>query len=98
MNFDDLMTSITPEIFQNLQRAVETGRWPDGRRLTDEQREHCMAAVIAYGQRNLPVHEQVGYIDRGVKAEGEVCGDEGHHPEEADQAIRFVNGKGPITH
>lgn len=93
MNFDNLIASITPEVFENLKRAIETGRWPDGNRLTEDQREHCMAAVIAYGQKHLPEKERVGYIDRGEKEEGEVCGDE-----HTEQPIKFVTEKKPLTH
>lgn len=88
MQFDDLIASITPEIYSNMLRAIETGRWPDGRSVTEAQREHCMSAVIAWGERHLPVSERVGFIDRGVKEEGEVCASDHDHDDEAP--VRFV--------
>lgn len=88
MQFDDVIASMSPEIYQNMLRAIETGRWPDGRAVTDAQREHCMTAVIAYGERKLPEQERVGYIDRGVKDEGEMCGSDHDHDDE--KPIRFV--------
>lgn len=89
MQYDDVIASITPEIYQNMLRAIETGRWPDGRQVSDAQREHCMGAVIAWGERHLPEHERVGYIDRGEKEEGEVC-DSDHPHEHEEKPIRFV--------
>ncbi len=73
MEFDDLIGSITPEAYQNLKRAVELGKWPDGVRLSQEQREQCMQAVIAYDTKHQTEEERIGQIDRGIKEEGEVC-------------------------
>jgi len=83
MNYEQLIANITPEIHASLQRAIEIGRWPDGRRISDEQRALCMEAVIAYENRHLPESARVGYIDRGSKEEGEVCAshDEAHEHE-----------------
>lgn len=75
MDFQQLIANITPEIHAGLRRAVELGRWPDGRRLSEEQRELCMEALIVYEAGALEETERVGYIDRGGKAEGETCGD-----------------------
>lgn len=65
--YSKLVASLTPEVYERLKRAVETGRWPDGRALSVEQREHSLNAVIAWGERNLPPEERVGFIDRGRK-------------------------------
>ncbi len=72
---DEILKAMTPEVHAGLRRAVEIGKWPDGRVLSDEQRALCMEAVIAYDARFLPEEQRVGYIDRGSKAEGERCGD-----------------------
>lgn len=63
MNFDDLIRSITPEIYENLKRAIELGKWPDGRRLSDEQRAQCLQAVIAWEQKNIAdATRHTGYV------------------------------------
>ena len=80
MDYQQLIQQMNPDIYQALKRAVEVGKWPDGRPLTAQQREHCMAAVIAYGERRLPEQERVGFIDRGTKEEGEMCDDDEHKP------------------
>lgn len=67
-----------------LKRAIEIGKWPDGRVLTEEQKALCMEAVIHYDQRFVEEADRVGHIDRGSKAEGEVCGDEADGGESGD--------------
>jgi uncharacterized protein len=59
-----LVTSMTPDVHQNLKTAVELGRWPNGDKLTPEQVEHCMQAIIAYDQLYVPEQERVAFIDR----------------------------------
>jgi len=88
MNLQHLIDHITPEIHANLKRAVEIGKWPDGRALSAEQRELCLQAVIVYEAKNLQEHERVGYIDRGHKEEGELCDDDHTHGEE--QSLKWV--------
>jgi uncharacterized protein YeaC (DUF1315 family) len=61
MDLQQLLNSITLDIYQQLQKAVEIGKWPDGRSMSDEQRSLCMQAIIAYDQRN-PETERTGYV------------------------------------
>lgn len=63
MSVQQLLSSITPDIYENLKRAVELGKWPDGNRLTTEQQELCMQAVIAYEHLHLPPEQKTGYIE-----------------------------------
>jgi uncharacterized protein YeaC (DUF1315 family) len=67
---------MTPDIYRGLLRAVEIGKWPDGRALTSAQRGEALQAVIAWSKLNLPPDEQIGFIDRGDKA-GDSCDDPG---------------------
>lgn len=76
MEFAELLKKLTPDMYQRLRTAVEIGRWPDGTSLTAEQRELSMQAVIAYDLQHHNEEDRVGFIDRGSKAEGELCGDE----------------------
>ncbi len=70
-----------------MRTAVELGKWADGRRLTEQERESCLQAVIAYDEKNLPEHERVGYIDR-TKADGSQ-----HSPSQSTAAIvKILNG------
>jgi len=62
MDLEQLLTSITPQVYENLQRAIELGKWPNGHPLTEEQRELCLQAIIAYDVKNKPEEERVGYL------------------------------------
>lgn len=84
MNYQQLIASINPEIHARLKLAIEIGRWPDGRTLSNEQRALCMEAVIAYETAHVGEADRVGYIDRGKKSEGEVC-DSDDHDHAADE-------------
>jgi uncharacterized protein YeaC (DUF1315 family) len=48
VNTEELINAITPEAYERLQYAVETGKWPDGAVLTQDQRDSCMQAVMLY--------------------------------------------------
>ncbi|TCL02414.1 MULTISPECIES: YeaC family protein [Sodalis] len=62
MDVDALMATLTPEIYQRLLTAVELGKWPDGVRLTEEQKEHCLQIVMLWQARNnhRPEHMSIG--------------------------------------
>ena len=79
MDYLDLVETMTPEVYSRLKRSVELGKWPDGRPLSREQRETCMQAIIAWGDKHLPAEERVGFIDKGHK-EGDVCDDPSEVP------------------
>lgn len=83
-----MLAALTPDLVDRLRLAVEIGKWPDGNRLTQEQREICMQAVLAWEFKNLPEEERTGYIDKGEK-EGEVCDDDHHEHKEAP--VKFLH-------
>ncbi|WP_427982052.1 YeaC family protein [Agarivorans sp.] len=62
MDVEKLLAAITPEIYQNMLSAVETGRWPDGKLLSDAQRDHTQQLVILYQAKHnhQPQHFTVG--------------------------------------
>ncbi|MCK9503019.1 MAG: YeaC family protein [Porticoccaceae bacterium] len=74
MDYQQLIATMTPDIYENLKRAVELGKWPNGERLSPEQRETCLQAVIAYDHKHKPQEERVGYIHS--KKHGH-CGSDG---------------------
>ncbi|MGX5914183.1 YeaC family protein [Aliidiomarina sp. Khilg15.8] len=53
MQHEQLVASMTPELYERLREAVETGRWPDGNALNDQQREDTLALVMLYQARHL---------------------------------------------
>ncbi len=67
-----MLEALTPDVVDRFRRAIELGKWPDGQRLTREQLETCLQAVIVWEGRHLPEESRSGYIHKEEK-EGEVC-------------------------
>lgn len=74
MDYQNMIESMSSEVYHSLRKAVELGKWPDGKVLTSMQRENAMQAIIAWGQHHLPPEDRPGYIDKGAKA-GDSCDD-----------------------
>lgn len=66
-----------------LREAVALGRWPNGTRLTAEQRGLCLEAVLAWEHRHLPPEEHTGYVPSPKDA----CGSEPETP----AALRWMD-------
>ncbi len=62
MNLDDMLATMTPEIYQRLVTAVELGKWPDGVALTPEQKENSLQLVMLWQSRHNsePQHMTLG--------------------------------------
>ena len=86
MTFEELLKSMNPEVHASMKRAVELGKWPDGRKLSEEERKACMQAVIAYDAEHLPEEQRVGYISR-KKADGS-----DHSPSQSTEDIVKILG------
>ncbi|WP_253906294.1 YeaC family protein, partial [Yersinia pestis] len=54
MELEDLISVMTPEIYQRLVQAVELGKWPDGVALTSEQKENSLQMVMLWQGRHNP--------------------------------------------
>ena len=61
-SFVEMIENITPDIYQSLKLAVEIGKWPDGRKLTQEQKELSLQPLIAWELHNLPEDQRTGYM------------------------------------
>ena len=57
-----MLAAMTPEVYQRLSNAVETGKWPDGVALTQEQRDNCLQLVMLWQARHNddPQHMTIG--------------------------------------
>lgn len=52
MNIDEIISNMTPDIYQRLLTAVELGKWPDGVALTPEQKENSLQLVMLWQARH----------------------------------------------
>ena len=53
MNINDMAKSLSPEVYERLKTAVETGKWPDGNKLDEAQRQQSMQLVMIYQSQVL---------------------------------------------
>ncbi|WP_163922221.1 YeaC family protein [Photobacterium sp. Alg240-V54] len=52
MDISQLLAAMTPEVYQRILTAVETGKWLDGSVLTPQLRDSAMQAVMLYQSRH----------------------------------------------
>ncbi|WP_025739270.1 YeaC family protein [Salinivibrio socompensis] len=52
MDIEQVLKAMTPEIYERLCYAVETGKWPDGTSLNQAQRDQALQAVMLYQSRH----------------------------------------------
>ena len=67
---NELVESLTPEMARDLKRAIELGKLPDGRMVSEAQRGLMLEAVILYDAAKLPEDERTGFIHRKKTASG----------------------------
>lgn len=62
MNLDEMLDTMTPEVYQRLVTAVELGKWPDGVALTPDQKENSLQLVMMWQTRHNtdPQHMTIG--------------------------------------
>lgn len=52
MDISQLLAAMTPEVYQRMLTAVETGKWLDGSVLTPQLRDSAIQAVMLYQSRH----------------------------------------------
>ncbi|WP_257267056.1 YeaC family protein [Endozoicomonas sp. ONNA2] len=70
MQLDAFLAKMTPAIHQALKQALELGKWPDGRAMSEAERDASLQAVIVYEHEHLPASERVGYMPDKCKSTG----------------------------
>ena len=53
MNYSDTVNSLSPHMIEKLKTAIELGRWENGDKLTSEQVESAMQAVMLWEAQNV---------------------------------------------
>ena len=62
MEYNQLIAQLTPAVYLRLKTAVETGKWPDGRVLSEDQKASCMEAVLRYQSMKLDAKQHSGHM------------------------------------
>lgn len=75
---EQLLSVMTPEIYQRFVTAVELGKWPDGVALTSQQKENSLQMVMFWQSRHnhTPEHMTIslnGQITMKSKQELNRC-------------------------
>ena len=65
MNIDVLVNSMTADVYVRLRSAVETGKWPDGTPLSDDQKASSMQAVLLYQAKIAKSSEHMTVNENG---------------------------------
>ncbi|MAD58336.1 MAG: hypothetical protein CMK44_07160 [Porticoccus sp.] len=88
MEFQQLLNSVTPEIYKKIKTAVEIGKWANGIKLTKDQIENSIQILIAYDAANKAQGDRVGYVP--VKKEKDACDLEANI-KDIEQTIKWKN-------
>ncbi len=62
---------LSPDIYRRFTTAIELGKWPDGKELTDEQKTTVMEAVIIYESASLPDGMRTGDVKDKCRGDSE---------------------------
>lgn len=65
MNIDVLVNSMTADVYERLRSAVETGKWPNGTPLSDDQKASSMQAVLLYQAKIAKSSEHMTVNENG---------------------------------
>lgn len=88
-DFIKMIDNINPETYASLKLALEIGKWPDGNKLSREQQELTMMAIIAWEQKNLPEEERSGYLG------GDLCASQAKKKLQVDPSL-FAPASGTV--
>ncbi|MCK0714142.1 YeaC family protein [Chromohalobacter sarecensis] len=84
MNFDKMVAQMTPAVYDSFKQAIALRKWPDGQRLSQEQTELCLEAVMKYEvAHGIPENERVGYLERSSCSTNDEAGE--------SDAIKWMN-------
>ena len=67
---NELVESLTPSMVGDLKQAIELGKFPDGKVVSNEQKELMIEATILYDAQKLPEEDRTGFIHRKKQASG----------------------------
>ncbi|EKE77928.1 YeaC family protein [Gallaecimonas xiamenensis] len=57
--FSEMVAKMDEVTYLRLRDAAETGKWPDGTALTEEQRGNCLQLVMAYQSLRQEEHQHM---------------------------------------
>jgi len=62
--FHDTAKQLPVDIINRMRTALEIGSWPDGQKLTQEQKQTTLEAVMVWEMTHLPPDQRTGFIQQ----------------------------------
>lgn len=62
MDYSQVVDNLSPEIIEKLTTAIEIGRWESGEKLTSEQIESAMQAVMVWQAKHIDNSDSEPFI------------------------------------
>lgn len=63
-NFATFSEALSPDIYRQLKKAIELGKWMNGDPLTAQQKAVCLQSIILYENKHFAMTDRVGYVKR----------------------------------
>lgn len=89
MKFEELIDALTFDRYEVLKRAVELGKWPDGRALQKDEHASALQILIAYDKKYKTEADRIGFVPREKNA---VCEHEERPENDIDPSDVIVKG------
>jgi len=61
--FEEKVQQLTPDMYRRFKAALEQGKWPDGQKVSEAQRETLTQAIIIFDNAHLPQGQRIGEMD-----------------------------------
>ena len=68
----ELIDNMSPEIYENLKKSIEIGKWPDGKKLNKIQLQDCMQILILYESRYFCDESKTGKMLTGCESQDDI--------------------------
>ncbi len=98
MDLHSIIESMSAEMYQRLKHAAETGKWPDGTKVDQPQRDSALQLTMAYQAKHLNNTDNMsigndGQIISKTKAElrSQFKQATAQEPQQTDDIARFTN-------
>lgn len=61
--FEQKSQQLTPALYRQFKSSVATGKWPDGRKVTDQQKAILLQSIIIYETHHVAENQRTGVLD-----------------------------------
>jgi uncharacterized protein YeaC (DUF1315 family) len=62
-SFEEKVQQLSPDMYRRFKEALEQGKWPDGQKVSEAQRETLTQAIIIFDNAHLPQGQRIGEME-----------------------------------